>query len=102
MKAEDNKKYLTVTCWTCGNVVKDAKSSDCVNYFCGSTKEKVQRFTKILEETFEFSKEDTSDNFTHGLLRWEGDMWILNRDESKDLEIDLEIKKEIQKINNKI
>jgi len=44
---------------------------------------------------------DTND-FTPGLLRWEGDMWILNRDESKDLEIDKEIMNEIQKINNEL
>jgi len=97
-----DKKYLTVTCWTCGNVVKNAKNHDCVNYFCGNTKEEVQQLTKTLEETYGFSKEDTSDNFTPGLLRWEGDMWILNRDESLDLEIDEEVKNEIQKIINEL
>jgi hypothetical protein len=44
---------------------------------------------------------DTND-FIPGLLRWEGDMWILNRDESLDLEIDEEVKNEIQKIINEL
>ena len=43
-----------------------------------------------------------ADNFTPGLLRQEGDMWVINRDESKDLEVDKEIQKEIQKINGDI
>ena len=43
-----------------------------------------------------------SDNFTNGLLRWEGDRWILNRDESIDLESGEEVLKEIQKINKQL
>ena len=42
------------------------------------------------------------DIYTNGLLRWEGDMWVINRDESKDLEIDKDVKKEIQKIIDKL
>ena len=97
---EENGKSLTVKCWTCGNIVKNAKSLDCENWFCGETKEEQERHTQILEETFEFDRHDTSDNFTPGLLRWEGNMWVLNRNESKDLEIDKEIQKEIQKLND--
>ena len=41
-------------------------------------------------------------DFTPGLLRWEGDMWILNRDESLDLEVNKEIMNEIQKIINEL
>jgi hypothetical protein len=44
---------------------------------------------------------DTND-FTPGLLRWEGDMWILNRDESLYLEIDKEVTNETQKIINEL
>ena len=102
MIGKKEKITLAVTCWTCGNVVKNAKSYNCVNYFCGNTKEEVQQLTKTLEETYEFSKEDTSDNFTPGLLRWEGDMWIMNRDESLELEINEEVKNEIQKIINEL
>ena len=43
-----------------------------------------------------------TNDFTPGLLRWEGDMWVLNRDESLDLEVDKEIMNEIQKINNEL
>ena len=41
-----------------------------------------------------------TDDFIPGLLRWEGNMWALNRDEGKDLEVDKEIQKEIQKLND--
>ena len=44
---------------------------------------------------------DTND-FTPGLLRWEGDRWILNRDESLYLEIDKEVTNETQKIINEL
>jgi len=44
----------------------------------------------------------SKEKITPGLLRWEGDRWILNRDESLYLEIDKEVTNETQKIINEL